>query len=121
MKLICPNCEKKQEVEPYLYKTTIKVKGEPIDVELNLYRCLECGEPINDPSKPQDELDLAYRIYRQRHNLLQPEDIIALRKAHGLSQQDLSNLTGISVSTINRYENGCLISVEDNQVLSNLL
>ena len=118
MKLICPNCEKMVLVEPYTYNTTIKVKNEPIEVELKLYRCLECAHLIQDPKNPQDELDIAYRIYRQKHHLLQPEEIIAIRKTYDLSQQDLSNLTGIGIATINRYENGSLQSEAHDNMLS---
>jgi len=118
MKLVCPNCEKLELVEPYTHKTTINVKNEPIQVELKLYRCLECGQLIQDPKNPQDELDIAYRIYRQRHHLLQPEEIIAIRKTYDLSQKDLSNLTGIGIATINRYENGSLQNEAHDTILS---
>lgn len=118
MKLVCPNCEKLELVEPYTYKTTLNVKNEPIEVELKLYKCLECGCLINDPKNPQDELDLAYRIYRQKHNMLQPEDITALRKTYNLSQQDLANLTGLGIATINRYENGSLQNEAHDTILS---
>jgi putative zinc finger/helix-turn-helix YgiT family protein len=118
MKLLCPNCEKEQLVEPYEKTVAVNVKGELIEVTPKLYKCLECSEVFQDPNNPQDELDMAYRIYRDKHNLLQPEELKRLRLSYGLGQLELSKLTGIGIATINRYENGSLQSTSHDTMLS---
>lgn len=108
MKGICPNCEKKTSLE--LIRTTegIDVRGEKIEVEITYYRCLDCGEEFEDPRSNDDPLDKAYREYRRRHSMTQPEEIKSLRKRYGLTQSEMSKLLGWGAVTLSRYENGAL-------------
>jgi len=108
MKGICPNCEKKTDLE--LVRTTdeIEVRGERIAVEAEYYKCSVCGEEFDDPRSDDDPLDKAYREYRRRRGMSQPEDIRALRTRYGLTQGELSKLLGWGATTLSRYENGAL-------------
>jgi len=107
-KLICPNCEKETLVEPLKEERKIDIKGEEFLVCVNHWRCLDCGEEIEDPDNPVDELDLAYREYRAKHQMFQPEQIRNLRDEYGLTQTELATILGWSPATISRYENGAL-------------
>ena len=84
------------------------VRGEKIRVHNEYFKCLECGGDFYDPKSPRDHLDEAYREYRRRHNMLQPEEIKELRLKYGLTQGELSKLLGWGAATISRYENGAL-------------
>jgi len=55
-----------------------------------------------------DSLALAYREYRHRHDMLQPEQIRDRRKQYGLTQKELGQLLGWGGVTLSRYENGAL-------------
>lgn len=108
IKDICPNCEKRTELE-FIQKTEeISVRGEGIAVPTEYYRCMECGEEFDDPKSNQDPVDMAYKEYRQRHGMMQPEEIRELRRRYGLTQKDLSRLLGWGEVTLSRYENGAL-------------
>jgi YgiT-type zinc finger domain-containing protein len=67
MKLLCPNCEKEQEVTEVKQETIIKVRGEDIKVIVSGYICNECGEFIAKPGT--DELEEAYRIYESKYGI----------------------------------------------------
>jgi putative zinc finger/helix-turn-helix YgiT family protein len=108
MKGICPNCEKQTELELIHDTEAVVVRGESIPVEVEYYKCRECGEEFEDPRSPDDPLDKAYREYRKRHNVMQPEEIKALRKRYGLTQNEMSRLLGWGGATLSRYENGAL-------------
>ncbi|MBW2039213.1 MAG: DUF4065 domain-containing protein [Deltaproteobacteria bacterium] len=108
MKGICPNCEKQTELELIHATEDVVVRGESIPVEVEYYKCLECCEEFEDPGSHDDHLDKAYREYRRRHSMLQPEEIKALRKRHGLTQNEMSRLLGWGGATLSRYENGAL-------------
>lgn len=117
-KLLCPQCEDEILVEKISSPVEVNVKGEMISVQVDLHRCLECGNEIEDPENPQDELDLAYRQYRDRHGLLQPEQIKELRKRYGFTQNELAKLLGFSPASINRYESGKLQEkAQDNTLM----
>jgi len=108
MQEICPTCEKYSEVELINKNESYDIRGENIEVPVEFYLCHECGEEFVNPSLQKDPLNAAYRIYRQRHNLMQPEDIKELRKQYGLNQGDLANILGWGGATLSRYENGAL-------------
>src|SRR4030042_3509419 len=74
MKGICPNCEKETELELIQKVEEIKVRGEVIKVDVKYYKCKSCGEEFEDPRSDEDPLDKAYREYRRRHGMMQPEE-----------------------------------------------
>ncbi len=108
MRGLCPVCEIETKVDLVRKEETIKVRGEPIPVPMPLFKCSTCGEEFLDPKSPFDPLDLAYREYRHRHGMLQPEEIKEFRRTHGLTQAELSQLLGWGTATLSRYENGAL-------------
>jgi putative zinc finger/helix-turn-helix YgiT family protein len=119
-KLICPNCEQERLVEPVHEKREIEVKGEKLLVNVTLWRCLECKEEFEDPENPIDELDAAYREYRARRKMLQPEEVRTLRESYGLTQAELASLIGCSPATLSRYENGALQELSHDTILQSL-
>jgi putative zinc finger/helix-turn-helix YgiT family protein len=108
MKGICPNCEKTRELEAVMADEEIKVRGETFTVRVSYLKCRTCGETFEDPTSPQDPLDKAYREYRQRRGMLQPEEIRDFRERYGLTQGEMGKVLGWGAVTLNRYENGAL-------------
>jgi len=117
MKGICPNCEKEIEIELVHKTEEIKVRGEPIEVEVEFYKCLVCEEEFEDPRSDHDPLDKAYREYRRRHDMIQPEEIRQLRKRYGFTQSEMNNLLGWGGATLSRYENGALQDEAHGKIL----
>jgi len=108
MKGICPNCEKETDIKLIHAAEEINVRGELIKVEVEFYKCSMCGEEFEDPHSDHDPLDKAYREYRRRHGMIQPEEIRQLRKRYGFTQSEMSSLLGWGGATLSRYENGAL-------------
>lgn len=108
MRGVCPNCERVRELTRVERTEEIEVRGELIPVELAFLRCSECGEEFRDASSSQDPLEVAYREYRRRHDMVQPESLRALRARYDLTQRQLADLLGWGVATVSRYENGAL-------------
>jgi putative zinc finger/helix-turn-helix YgiT family protein len=105
---ICPICEKAQDLEWIEKKEIINVRGEPIKVDAKYFKCPVCGEEWEDPTSDYDSLEEAYREYRKRHGLMQPEEIRNLRKRYNLTQSEMSRILGWGGATLSRYENGAL-------------
>lgn len=105
---LCTNCEKETEFERIAKTETFRVRGEAITVDAEYVRCKECGDVVLNPAVSADPFELAYRAFRHKHALLQPEEISSWRKAHHLTQAEFAGLLGIGVATLNRYENGAL-------------
>ncbi len=108
MRGICPKCEKEANLEEVHGTESIEVRNEPIEVEVRYYRCLECRDEFDDPRGLDDPVDRAYREYRRRHGMTQPEDMTEFRKRYNLTQGELANLLGWGLATLSRYENGAL-------------
>lgn len=117
MKGICPKCEKETDIELVRKIEEIKVRGESIEVETEFYKCLVCGEEFEDPRSDNDPLDKAYREYRRRHGMVQPEEIRQLRKRYGFTQSEMSSLLGWGGATLSRYENGALQDEAHGKIL----
>jgi putative zinc finger/helix-turn-helix YgiT family protein len=117
MKGICPNCEKETELELIQKEEDINVRGEVIKVEVKYYKCKSCGEEFEDPKSDEDPLDKAYRLYRRKHEMMQPEEIRDFRKKFGITQNEMSRLLGWGGATLSRYENGALQDETHEKVL----
>jgi len=107
----CPNCEDLTDVELKIEKEVYNVRGEPIEIEAEITICQKCGENIFDEERDSRNLEKAYSQYREKHNLLPPDEIRTIREKYGLSQRALSRLLGWGEITIHRYENG---AIQDN-------
>lgn len=102
----CPKCNTKNSIVSITLPEEYEIRDDTIQIETNLLRCNECGEEFYSPE--HDPFDAAYRIYRSRHNMVQPEEFKAFRERYTLTQQELSDLLGWGGATISRYENGAL-------------
>jgi putative zinc finger/helix-turn-helix YgiT family protein len=106
----CPNCEKDSPLDIVQKVEEFNVRGEIIPVEVEYYKCQECGEEFENSKSTIDPYEIAYREYRARKGMLQPEEIRQFRTSRGLTQKEFSDLLGIGIATLNRYENGALQS-----------
>lgn len=117
MNAFCPNCEKDTR-QKFIEKTEeMNIRGEMIPVHLEYYLCEECGMDFEIPHPDYDPLDAAYREYRNRKRMIQPEQIKKFRKELGLTQKEFCEILGIGIATLNRYENGALQSEAHDQII----
>ena len=96
---------------------TYEVKGEQITIQSKVKKCMTCDKEIFDMVLDTENLKKAYRIYKTKHNLMQSEEILALRKKYNLTQNMLAMLIGCTQATIARYENGSIQSETHNTAL----
>jgi putative zinc finger/helix-turn-helix YgiT family protein len=113
----CPNCEKETPLVHVRKTEDLNVRGEIIPVEVEYFRCEECGEEFEKPGPGIDPLEIAYREYRRRKGMVQPEEIYKFRKKYGLTQKEFSDLLGIGIASLNRYENGALQDEAHDRIL----
>ena len=110
MQGFCPNCEKNTPLTKLRRMENFEVRGEIIPVEVEFFQCQECDEQFENSKSSFDWYEVAYREYRERKGMLQPEELREFRINHGLTQKEFSELVGIGIATMNRYENGSLQS-----------
>jgi putative zinc finger/helix-turn-helix YgiT family protein len=113
----CPNCEKETTLVSVKRTEELNIRGEIIPVEVEYFLCEECGREFEKAGSGNDPLEIAYKEYRQRKGMVQPEEIYKHRKKYGLTQKEFSNLLGIGIATLNRYENGALQDEAHDRIL----
>jgi putative zinc finger/helix-turn-helix YgiT family protein len=115
----CPSCESEQELERVRRRETVSVRGEKIQVQASYWRCRACGEEFEGPDG-HDEVAQAYKLYRAKKGLMQPEEIKQLRDAYGLTQGELAKILGFGAVTLSRYETGMLQTAAQDRILQML-
>lgn len=105
MKVYCPYCKK--EVEYKVEKRDIKeFKGIELNTYENVAICKECGNDLYVNKLEDENNQRIYELYREKANIIKPQDIIKLRKKYDISQRELTAILGFGKMTINRYERG---------------
>ena len=107
MKKLCPHCEKETNIKLVKTNEHFDVRGESIEVPVEYYQCDECSESFEN-TRGLDSLEMAYKEYRRRYGMLNPDDIKEWRKRYGLTQKELGQILGWGGATLSRYENGAL-------------
>ncbi|MBA7650751.1 hypothetical protein ES703_58562 [subsurface metagenome] len=107
----CPNCEEYTDITLGVEKEVYDVRGEPIEIEADVAICQKCGTKVFDEERDSRNLERAYNQYREKCNLLTPDEIRTIREKYGLSQRALSRLLGWGEVTVHRYESG---AIQDN-------
>jgi len=116
-KIFCPVCKKDQDYEIRKETETYPVKNEPVTIEANVTYCSVCGEKIWNQEIDDVNLKAAFRIYREKHGLLQPEEIKRIRDKYALSQVAFAQILGLGEKTIARYEAGSLQDSAPNNLI----
>lgn len=101
---LCPAC-RRGHLHPATETEVFHPHGHRVQVELLTSRCDACGEHTTRYAEQQE--NLVRLAARKVHygGLLLGEDILALRKRYGLTQQNASKVFGKGKIAFSRYEN----------------
>ena len=114
---ICPICEakviRKKITDTYTYKgKSITIKNIPI------YHCTGCGEDFCDEEREGNVNKKLDALYREAEGLLQPQEIVEIRKKFGYSQEEFAEIVGGGPKAFAKYEKG---TVTQSRSMDNLL
>lgn len=116
--MYCPKCETEVESTIREVTETYPVKGEEITITARVRFCAVCGEDIWDDELDAQNLLTAYALYREKHGMLQPDEIRQIREKYGLSQVAFARILGLGDKTIARYENGSIADMAQNNLIA---
>jgi len=109
MKAYCPYCSEEQEYELRRQEVE-RFKGAEVNTYENIAVCKKCKHDLYVVKVENENNKRINEAYRKVKNVIQPEEIINLRKKYNLSQRELTKIIGLGKMTINRYENGAIPS-----------
>jgi len=100
---LCPAC-KAGRLRSVTRSKVFRPNGKPVSVELLASRCDDCG--VESTRAGQHDENLRRLAARKEHygDLLMGEEIVALRKRYGLTQQAASRIFGKGKIAFSRYE-----------------
>ena len=105
MRVYCPYCKK--EVEYKIEKRDVKeFRGTEINSYENVAVCKECHQDLYVNEIEEKNNERIYELYREKANIIKPQDIVQLREKYDISQRELTAILGFGKMTINRYERG---------------
>ena len=105
MREYCPYCRK--EVDYKIEKRDIKeFRGIEINTYENVAVCSECHQDLYVNEIEEKNNERIYELYREKANIIKPQDIVNLREKYDISQRELTAILGFGKMTINRYERG---------------
>lgn len=99
----CPAC-RKGRLRAAEYLREFAPHGEPVAVKLQTSRCAACGETTTTAAQHRDNLRALAARKAAYRGLLLGEEILALRKRYGLTQQQASAVFGKGKIAFSRYE-----------------
>ena len=105
MRVYCPYCKK--EVDYKIEKRDVKeFRGIEINTYENVAICKECHQDLYVSEIEEKNNERINKLYREKANIIKPQDIVNLRKKYDISQRELTAILGLGKMTINRYERG---------------
>ena len=116
-KYYCNNCGWVKNTFTENIKEKFNIRGEEIQIEGQALFCAKCKKRIADIELDNALMQKAYNKYRKEHNLLQPDEIKAIRVRYGLSAKEFAHLLGIGDHAIYNYESGALQSLQHNYII----
>ncbi len=117
MKGFCINCLDEVVLDIVEREETYPVKGEPTTIKARNCVCAQCGKEVWLKEIDDENLRNAYAIYRSKHDLLEPKEILQIREKYGLSQVAFARVLGFGDKTIARYENGSIQDEAHNNLI----
>lgn len=116
-RLLCPECWEEVDATYEIRHHVEEVRGVTVEADIEHYICPKCGDSIGWAPIVDKGLHKLYRAYQEKMGLMQPEEIVALRKKYGFSQRVFAAILGIGVASLQRYERGCLATDSHAQLL----
>ncbi|WP_245864842.1 type II TA system antitoxin MqsA family protein [Eggerthella timonensis] len=118
-RLLCEECWEEVDATYEMRHHVEDVRGVVVEVDIEHLICPKCGNSIGWAPLVDKGFEKLYRAYRDKAGVMQPEEIVALRKKYGFSQRVFAAILDIGVASLQRYERGCLASDSHAQLLAN--
>lgn len=101
---LCPAC-RKGHLHSITHTKVFRPRGAEVTVELLASKCDACGVQTTRAAQHDENLRRLAARKPQYGNVLMGEEIVALRKRYGLTQQAAAKIFGKGKIAFSRYEN----------------
>ena len=120
MKVYCPYCKK--NVDYRIEQRNVNMfRGIEVNTYENVAICKICDKELYINNIEKENNERIYNIYRNKTDIINPQDIINFREKYNISQRELTSILDFGKMTINRYEKGCLPSKSQSDYIKLLI
>lgn len=111
----CPYCDGMARLEKI--DKVLAYKKEDFNIVEHFYKCQKCSEEFTTTETDTNSILQAHNQYRERHHILFPEEIVAIREQYDISASKMSEVLGLGINGYGNYEKGEIPSL----AISNLI
>lgn len=109
----CPACDATDEpFEAVAQMVEQEFRGETLTVATLAHRCRHCGFEVAPAGALENLRRATTDAYRIRRGLLSPAEIVARRRAMGMTQRAFAHHVGVGIASLQRWEKGFLVQDE---------
>src|SRR5690606_29871151 len=98
-------------------RRSMNFRKETFKIVFHYYKCEDSGEQFTTTSLDELNMNQLYNQYRDKFNILFPDEIIKIREKYGLSAAKMSEILGFGVNTYRQYEAGEIPSTANAKLI----
>lgn len=118
--VFCPECRQDVSYSVREQNETAEIKGEVYDFISHTAYCEKCGSEVYVPELSDENLRALYDVYRQRHDIISPDDIRAIPEKYNIGKRPLSLLLGWGEQTFSRYFDGDIPTKQYSEIMKQI-
>lgn len=98
-------------------RRSMDFRKETFEIIFHYFKCEDSGEQFTTSALDEVNVNQVYNQYRDKFNIPFPDEIIRIRKKHGLSAAKMSEILGFGVNSYRQYEAGEMPSVANGKLI----
>jgi putative zinc finger/helix-turn-helix YgiT family protein len=98
-------------------RRSMDFRKETFEIVFHYYKCEDSGEQFTTTALDEVNMNQVYNQYRDRFNILFPDEIMSIREKYGLSAAKMSEILGFGINTYRQYEAGEMPSVANAKLI----
>ena len=98
-------------------RRSMDFRKEAFEIVFHYYKCEDSGEQFTTTALDEVNTNQVYNQYRDKFNILFPDEIIRIREKYGLSAAKMSEVLGFGANSYRQYEAGEMPSVANAKLI----
>lgn len=97
--------------------TEMQFRRDVFQIMYHSYLCEDSGEQFTDDQLDNINIIQVHNLYREKHGVPNPEQIVKIRNKYGVSASKMSEILGLGTNAYRLYENGDMPTVANGRLI----
>ena len=98
-------------------RRSMTFRKETYEIIFHYYKCIDSGEQFTTTALDEVNMNQVYNRYREKFNILFPDEIKRIREKYDLRASKISEILGFGVNSFRQYESGEMPSVANAKLI----